>query len=98
MSNAQPYRPANGDEGEWFMSQWCHQCERDKRQDRPCRILAMTMAFDVRDKEYPREMIRDEAGPRCTAFKVIEPRDHKPQSPTIRDKRQIDMFGHGGTP
>lgn len=89
---ATPYRPANGDEGDWFITAWCIHCTRNQREDRPCRILGMTMAFDVDDKEYPREMIRDESGPRCTAFKPIEPRDYKPQSPTIRDKRQIDLF------
>ena len=29
-SPGQPYRPCNGTEGEFFMSMWCEECERDK--------------------------------------------------------------------
>ena len=26
----EPYRPCNGTEGEFFISMWCEECERDK--------------------------------------------------------------------
>lgn len=71
---AELYRPSNGTEGEGFMSRWCGRCERDaafrRDPDRHdgCRIAADAMAYDVTDPEYPREWIRTESGPRCTAF------------------------------
>lgn len=77
------YRPSNGDEGLWFMSMWCDKCVKDS-ESRPCRILGRTMAFNINDKEYPREWVEDDNGPRCTAFA-----DHvKPPLTIIRDKRQ----------
>ncbi len=81
------YRPSNGSEGEWFMSQWCDRCVKDT-PSRPCRILGRTMVFDTRDKEYPHEWVHDAGqwpgNPRCTAFS-----DHVPAPLTIiRDKRQ----------
>jgi hypothetical protein len=90
MSEARRYRPSNGDEGIWFMAQWCERCERDRREDRPCRILVLTFALDVDDPHYPKEWVRDADGPRCTAFRerVTHEGHHRPPLTIIRDKRQ----------
>lgn len=68
MENPKPYRPSNGSEGDWFMGNWCDRCAKDS-EDSPCPIVGASMCFDIDDLEYPREWVRDEAGPRCTAFK-----------------------------
>lgn len=78
-----PYRPSNGDEGLWFTSQWCDRCVKDTKS-KPCRIIARTMALDIDHKDYPREWVEDDDGPRCTVFS-----NHvKPPLTIIRDKRQ----------
>ncbi len=84
MSNERRlYRPSNGSEGMDFMARWCDKCVRDQ-PSKPCRILGRTMAFDLKDKQYPHEWIEDDNGPRCTAFS-----DHvKPPLSIIKDKRQ----------
>ena len=62
-----PYRPANGDEGEWFMTKYCYRCEHyDERVG--CPIVTNTMLLDVHDGKYPREWVYREDGPVCTAF------------------------------
>ena len=73
MAETIPYRPSNGTEGELFMSQWCARCQRDRGSREAdgdgCDIIAMTMAFNIRDPEYPKEWRQDGlSGPRCTAF------------------------------
>lgn len=71
---SRPYRPSNGSEGEWFMGRWCGQCQKEatyrKTDDGAdaCRIATNTMAFDIDDPLYPKEWVKDERGPRCTAF------------------------------
>lgn len=80
-----PYRPSNGDEGLWFMSEWCDRCVKDT-EGRPCRILGRTLAFGIHDKNYPHQWVQDEGGPRCTAFS-----DHRAPRKRFgisRDKRQ----------
>lgn len=74
-SKPEPYRPSNGSiEGAAFMARWCDRCEReagyrrDPNKHDACRILVNTMAYSIGDPEYPREWVRDENGPRCTAF------------------------------
>lgn len=80
------YRPSNGTEGEWFMSQWCERCVKD-RPSKPCSIIGRTMGLETTEKGYPREWVTDDDGPRCTAFQ-----DHEKPKPTIiKDKRQIGM-------
>lgn len=64
---AEKYRPSNGTEGDWFMSQFCDRCAKDTEAS-PCPIIAATMALDVDDPDYPEEWIEDDSGPRCTAF------------------------------
>jgi hypothetical protein len=61
-----PYRPANASEGDWFRARYCDRCAKDVNED--CEILGEALFFDITDKEYPREWIEDEKGPRCTAF------------------------------
>lgn len=90
-----PYQPCNGTEGEIFMSRFCFACDKDKREDRPCRILGRSMAFNVGDPEYPKEWVMDAEGwpgnPRCTAF-VVRGTVDRPAPPTIiKDKRQIGL-------
>lgn len=78
-----PYRPSNGDEGEWFMSQWCVRCTRDAAHRRNpdagkgCKIIVYMLAFNIGDTEYPRQIVRtagipyDQWNPRCTAFREV---------------------------
>lgn len=65
------YRPSNGSEGEWFMSQWCERCIKDS-PNQPCSIIGRAMGMDLDDAGYPAEWIEDGHGPRCTAFEVME--------------------------
>lgn len=67
------YRPSNGTEGEWFMANWCHRCERDRAfregDGDSCQIAANTMAYDRDHPDYPEEWRYNDAGrPVCTAF------------------------------
>jgi hypothetical protein len=81
-STTEPYRPSSGDEGRWFMSQWCDHCTHDEafqadpenNCDKGCPIVAMTLALMEDDPLYPREWISDVGGsnPRCTAFERID--------------------------
>lgn len=79
MQSIKLYRPSSGHEGEWFIREWCQQCERDKCQNgsKPmdecqpedlCQIIGDTMFMDINDPDYPKEWVEDETGPRCTAF------------------------------
>ena len=75
----QPFRPSNGDHGEWFMGQFCFQCKRDddEHEDYPCEILGRVLGLDIDDPDYPTEWIKDEDGsnPRCTAFEHVDDPD-----------------------
>lgn len=68
------YRPANSDEGYWFMSQWCDVCARDAlyrdTQDGEdgCDILAKTLYLKPTDPNYPTEWIIENDEPICKAF------------------------------
>lgn len=70
--SAQPYRPYSADEGDAFMSEFCHQCARanlhDGATEDPCGILGAMYWMRADDKDYPSELIKDENGARCTAF------------------------------
>jgi hypothetical protein len=64
------YRPSNGTEGMMFMDDFCNCCEMDNGRDICCRIMMLTMVYDLNDPEYPPEWQYDENGePVCTAFK-----------------------------
>jgi hypothetical protein len=68
-----PYRPSNGTEGEIFMEQWCERCQHDDQEfEEYCPIVADTMAFDIGDKDYPKEWIYKPGTdiPICTNFKL----------------------------
>ena len=59
------YRPSNGTEGDLFMSSFCHNCANDINEY--CSIIDYSMAFDIEDDEYPKELIISTDGqPRCT--------------------------------
>jgi len=83
---AEKFRPSNGTEGEVFIGHWCCNCQRDV--DEGCPILGATFSFDIDHPDYPKEWVRDETGPKCTAFVELgEP------LPTPRCENTIDMFG-----
>jgi hypothetical protein len=65
-----PYRPANGTEGDIFMSKFCYKCVHDDYENENyCDILSGTLFFEPEDVEYPQEWIYDKKGrPVCTAF------------------------------
>jgi hypothetical protein len=67
-----PYRPSNGTEGIDFQARWCDRCKRDAAYragtGNSCPIVAATLAYNIDEPSYPKEWIRDETGPRCTAF------------------------------
>jgi len=66
-----PYRPSNGTEGDMFQKKFCEKCVYDDYENGPCDILGDSMAFDLDDKEYPKEWIHDKNGcPTCTKFEV----------------------------
>lgn len=84
----QPYRPANGTEGNVFMAQWCANCARDREhQVDPdnadgCDILAATFVYERDHPKYPPEWRCDgPSGPRCTAFVKAEIAGPEPIDP-----------------
>lgn len=87
---SEPYRPSNGCEGDWFMSQFCEQCAianlDDDADDLPCSILGRALGYSIDDPEYPKEWVQDEHGKRCTAF--VAEGDEVP----YRCENTIDMF------
>ena len=67
------YRPANSEDGESFVYQYCDRCRRDAEHRRNhdesgCEILARTMYRDTEDPDYPVEWLQSEDGAVCTAF------------------------------
>ena len=67
---SRPYRPSNGTEGMDFMEEWCFRCKREPEDPTVpgCPILSDTFFYEKSDPRYPKEWVRDEQGPRCTAF------------------------------
>lgn len=89
----EPWRPSNSDEGMWFESLMCERCENDRAYrhedvtDMACDILTTACAGD-----QPAEWIKDEHGPRCTAFEPIET---GPETGLARIRQvpgQLDIF------
>ena len=73
-----PYRPSNGCEGDWFMNKWCARCTKQDPGHIGCQIIAGSMAYSLKDPEYPKEL-RCEHLPEgfdawCTAFIAASPR------------------------
>lgn len=94
-----PYRPCNGTEGDYFMGNWCANCERDYGmsrglpleecdEDQVCDIIARTFGLHEDDPKYPTEWQFGKDGqPCCTAFvEVGQP------IPPPRDELTADMF------
>jgi len=78
-----PFRPCNGFEGDLFMSKWCALCAKDNYHEETgtgdCEIVALTMALDVDDEDYPAAWQIAESGqPICTEFEPLqhEGREH----------------------
>ena len=72
-SAGQPFRPANGTEGEIFEEAFCMRCQKDaewyEEERNPCGIHSDALIFGVGATEFPKEWIFDQDGwPTCTAF------------------------------
>lgn len=88
---AKLFRPSNGTGGDIFCAEFCDRCEKDRRQDRPCKILTRTLIYSVDEPEYPQEWIYGEDGsPLCTAF-VLRGSVPRKRGSRIGDKRQGDL-------
>ena len=97
------YRPSNGTEGDYFMSEHCYQCIHDNpdynAKSPRCDIMGNAMCMDVNDKDYPIEWTYDENGkPTCTSFKKWDwgndgdPNDpDNPKAPIPDDPNQLVM-------
>lgn len=68
--SAEPWRPANGSEGDWFESRFCDHCAKPQLVNGTwdCPIQTNAFFFDLDDPEYPPEWIMENGAPRCTAF------------------------------
>ncbi len=93
-----PYRPSNGTEGMWFMSQFCERCHYDQKYQRTqdgkygCKIIMLTHVYNIDDPEYPKEWVQDEAGnPTCTKFKLPTKRVRGAVKKHRRIKGQMDL-------
>ncbi len=77
---SKPYRPSNGEEGEWFMERFCYRCAQDGGDEMKCPIIAASMCFNSDDAEYPKELIYNDQGrPTCTAFRTEPEPPAKPR-------------------
>lgn len=95
------YRPSNGTEGEYFMSEHCYQCIHDNpnydAKAPRCDIMTMTMFMSVDEPGYPKEWCYGEDGkPTCTKFKKWDwgndgdPTDpDNPKAPIPEDPNQL---------
>ena len=74
--NIQPYRPSNSTEGEIFESEWCSKCKKEDELyltgEGGCEILGRALAFMTDNLEYPKEWVRIDGMPQCSAFKKTE--------------------------
>jgi len=69
------FQPSNGTHGEIFMNAFCYACVKwphSSDAENQCRIALRTMAYSVKDKEYPEEWQYTDDGPVCTAYKSRE--------------------------
>jgi hypothetical protein len=93
----EPYCPSNSTEGDGFFNDWCHHCARDLtmsegkhyddcEENEICKIIGDTMAYKIADPEYPKEWIKVDGVPTCTAF--VQAGNPIP----LRDDLTIDMF------
>ncbi len=95
-----PYRPSNGSEGDWFMSEHCYQCihENPDSEKKPkCEIITASMCFFITDAGYPKEWCYDENNePCCTKWQKWDwgndgdPDDpDNPKAPIPEDPNQL---------
>lgn len=94
-----PYQPCNGTEGLVFTDAWCGSCARDKAMsegkpieecddDEKCDIIALSMAYNIGDPQYPKAWVFAHDGqPCCTEF--VEVGQPIPPSP---DTMTGDLF------
>lgn len=81
-----PYMPSNGTEGEWFLSIWCKNCQKDtliRGGKKQCSILTKSLIG-----EQPKQWMYLRDVPACTSFKHIK--DKKRYA--IKIKGQLDIF------
>lgn len=71
---AEKYRPSNGSEGEWFMSEFCCKCAAYNI----CKIWPATMAYNIDDPKYPSQWVEDDEGVTCTSFVDKKSVERKP--------------------
>lgn len=97
---AEPYRPCNGSEGEFFMAMWCEECERDKVMsgqatvddadkdpDLYCEILGRSFCSD---EPLPEWVYGPDGQPCCTQFVALG------SAIPSRCDHTLDMFNLGG--
>jgi hypothetical protein len=82
-----PYRPSNGTEGECFMDAFCFNGCKHETEERPCKILGATMAYDITHPNYPKEWVCEDdlSRPRCTAFQLDGEPDKVPRCDKTKD-------------
>jgi hypothetical protein len=81
QESGKPYRPCNGSEGEYFLSMWCEECERDKVMsgqatvedadhdpDLYCEILNRSFRTD---EPLPEWVYGEDGQPMCTQFVAL---------------------------
>lgn len=88
---SKPYRPSNGTEGDFFMAEFCFRCGRDT-EEKPCKLLGNSLAYEIGDPEYPKEWITDEEGSRCTAFTLEGSEEERERFEARRDPRQSSFL------
>lgn len=96
------YQPSNGTEGIMFTEQHCMQClhcDPDPEGAKQCEILCLSMGYDVKDKEYPKEWCYVDDKPTCTKWQKWDwgndgdPDDpNNPKAPPVDDPNQLMLF------
>lgn len=67
IADGTSYRPSNGTEGMMFEEQICSKCKKYTDYG-PCKIFDLSMLYNLKDPEYPKEWIFKNETPVCTAF------------------------------
>jgi hypothetical protein len=76
-SDGEPYMPGSGDEGIFFMADWCNKCALES----DCKILTMSLIG-----KQPSEWIFKSDKPMCTAFEAIPPKCAPLSNPNAHDE------------
>lgn len=70
MPEIEKYRPANAEEGEDFIMQWCERCE--KWDDGGCPIFIATQFITEEEPNYPSEWrYGKDDEPECSAYQPV---------------------------